>query len=174
MNIGDFEKLFRSNFFTREQVNILRRLWQAMFVDPLLSGVVRIAGALLPATDNIYPLGSLTERWTEVFAANGVINTSDARLKTVRTLSAPEIDAAVAMSKEVRLFEWLAEHGQGKLHIGMTVQRAIQILEACHLDPSKYAFIVQDGERMGFNTHELAMFVAAGLNARLSRLEQAQ
>jgi hypothetical protein len=36
---------------------------------------------LYPALDNTYPLGTGVARWSEVFAANGTINTSDERLK---------------------------------------------------------------------------------------------
>lgn len=37
---------------------------------------------LTPGADNTYALGSSTNRWKEVWSANGVIQTSDARLKT--------------------------------------------------------------------------------------------
>jgi hypothetical protein len=40
------------------------------------------AGHFYPVTDNAYTLGTGTNRWQEVFAANGTINTSDANSKT--------------------------------------------------------------------------------------------
>jgi len=40
------------------------------------------ATGLTPGTDNSYTLGSSTRRWSQVWSANGVIQTSDARLKT--------------------------------------------------------------------------------------------
>jgi hypothetical protein len=41
-----------------------------------------------PGSDNIYSLGKNGARWTEVWSANGVIQTSDARLKTnIKALS---------------------------------------------------------------------------------------
>ena len=40
------------------------------------------ATGLTPGTDNSYALGSSTRRWSQVWSANGVIQTSDARLKT--------------------------------------------------------------------------------------------
>lgn len=39
-------------------------------------------GAFVPGTDNAYTTGDATNRWSAVWAANGVIQTSDARLKT--------------------------------------------------------------------------------------------
>jgi hypothetical protein len=41
-----------------------------------------VAGAIVPSADNSYTLGKNGARWSAVWAANGVIQTSDARLKT--------------------------------------------------------------------------------------------
>ncbi|MBC7848666.1 MAG: tail fiber domain-containing protein [Chitinophagaceae bacterium] len=41
-----------------------------------------VAGIVAPTADNLYSLGKSTARWTAVWAANGTIQTSDARLKT--------------------------------------------------------------------------------------------
>lgn len=38
-------------------------------------------GAVIPAFDNIDDLGSATQRWDDVYATSGVVNTSDIRLK---------------------------------------------------------------------------------------------
>ncbi len=43
--------------------------------------MLQVEGVISPATDNSYTLGNATYRFTEVYAANGVINTSDARAK---------------------------------------------------------------------------------------------
>jgi hypothetical protein len=42
----------------------------------------RSTGETVPATNNAVSLGDNTNRWTEVFAVNGTINTSDANAKT--------------------------------------------------------------------------------------------
>jgi len=41
-----------------------------------------VGGNITPSADNIYTLGKSTARWSSVWSANGVIQTSDARLKT--------------------------------------------------------------------------------------------
>lgn len=41
-----------------------------------------VAGVVAPSADNSWSLGKSTARWTAVYAANGTIQTSDARLKT--------------------------------------------------------------------------------------------
>jgi hypothetical protein len=45
------------------------------------NGDMMIKGNIYPKTDDLYNLGTLTNRWKTVFATNGVIQTSDARLK---------------------------------------------------------------------------------------------
>lgn len=42
---------------------------------------LHVAGVIAPSLDNSYTLGNSTYRFSEVYAANGVINTSDIRLK---------------------------------------------------------------------------------------------
>ncbi|MGZ5278779.1 MAG: tail fiber domain-containing protein, partial [Pseudobdellovibrionaceae bacterium] len=42
---------------------------------------LQVAGVISPATNNSYSLGNATYRFTEVYATNGVINTSDRREK---------------------------------------------------------------------------------------------
>jgi hypothetical protein len=47
-----------------------------------VEGAASINGQTYPTLDNSYSLGATTRRWTAVYAANGTIQTSDARLKT--------------------------------------------------------------------------------------------
>lgn len=105
--------------------------------------------AFRPGADNSQPLGDATRRWSSVYAGSGTINTSDAREKTeVRQLTAAEIAAATQLAKEIGAFRFLAsvaEKGDGaREHIGMTVQRAREILEQHGLDPFSYSFICYD------------------------------
>lgn len=99
-------------------------------------------GNLLPGTDNSQTFGSGSFRWSVIYAGTGTINTSDARDKTeVSTLTPAEISAARALAKEIGSFRFLSGK---RTHIGMTVQRAIEIMQAWGLDPFKYAFICHD------------------------------
>ncbi|WP_431212751.1 tail fiber domain-containing protein [Puia sp. P3] len=43
---------------------------------------LNVGGVLAPTLDNSYTMGKSTSRWSAVYAANGSIQTSDARLKT--------------------------------------------------------------------------------------------
>jgi len=102
--------------------------------------------AVFPSVDNVSNLGLGGFRWKEIFSANGTINTSDARVKTeVRQLSDPEIAAAKDLAREVgayKFIESVAQKGDAaRTHIGMTVQRCIEIMEHHGLDPVAYGFI---------------------------------
>ena len=99
--------------------------------------------------DNTQNLGSASYRWSVVYAGTGSINTSDAREKTpVEEFTANELNAAKQLSKEIGTYKFLsavAKKGDdARKHIGMTVQRAIEIMEANNLDPFAYGFICYD------------------------------
>lgn len=102
-----------------------------------------------PGADNSQTLGDAAQRWSVVWAGSATISTSDAREKTeVRSLTPAEIAAASALAKEIGAFKFLsavAEKGDAaREHIGMTVQRAIEIMESHGLDPFGYSFICYD------------------------------
>lgn len=151
-----------------------------------------------PTVDNVITLGSPALRMSILYSGTGTINTSDAREKTeVRGLSPEEIGAAKALSKEIGAYQFLSAVSQkgesARLHIGMTVQRCIEVMDSFGLDALQYGFVCHDswdaipeekdedgnviqpglvaGDRYGFRMDELLAFVAAGLNARLSAIE---
>ncbi|MFJ3409424.1 tail fiber domain-containing protein [Pseudomonas protegens] len=158
---------------------------------------VRAAGDFQPGADNRYDIGGAGIRPKTLWAATGTISTSDAREKTpLRKLSVVEIDAAKALGKEIGSYRWLAamdEKGESaRNHIGMTVQRAIEVMSSFGLDPFAYGFICHDaweesvqaspvegedpivvpaGDRYSFRIDELNLFLAAGFEARLSEIE---
>lgn len=108
------------------------------------------ATGVYPGTDNSLTCGKAADRWSVVYAATGTINTSDAREKTAVTpLTSAEIAAAKALAAEIGSFQFLdaiaAKGADGaRLHIGLTVQRAIEIMQAQGLDPTRYGFICHD------------------------------
>lgn len=145
------------------------------------------AKTIEPLIDNDHALGNAALRFSTVFAASGIVSTSDARQKTdVRKLDQNEIQAAKALAKEIGIYQWLAAVADkgadgARLHIGLTVQRAIEVLESHGLNPDSYGFICHDawdaegdreaGDAFGFRMDELLAFVSVGFEARLSDLE---
>jgi len=105
--------------------------------------------SVTPGSDNAQTCGDASNRWSVVWAGTGTISTSDAREKTpVRGLTPAEIAAASDLAKEIGAYKFLAalaEKGDAaREHIGMTVQRAIEIMESHGLDPYGYSFICHD------------------------------
>jgi hypothetical protein len=145
------------------------------------------AGSIAAGGDNTQTFGTAAKRWSTIFAGTSTINTSDAREKTeVGALTPNELAAASALAREIGTFKFLAavqEKGEdtARSHIGMTVQRAMEIMRAHELEPSAYAFICHDawdaegdqpaGDRYGFRMDQLLAFVAAGMEARMTAIE---
>ncbi|MDS0532499.1 tail fiber domain-containing protein [Klebsiella quasipneumoniae] len=158
------------------------------------------SGNLLPRVDNSFSLGTSGYRVSVVYAGNGTINTSDARLKTdVRPFTDNETKAAQMLANEVGFWSWKAkaelEKDEVREHCGMTVQRAIEIMESCDLDPFHYGFICYDkwdeeikineydendqpietivpaGDRYSFRIDQLNLFISHGQQAKMDSLE---
>ena len=106
-------------------------------------------GNITPDADNTRSNGTGALRWSVIYAGTGTINTSDAREKEpIRSLTDNEILAAKALSKDIGAYVFLsarAEKGdEAREHIGMTVQRAIEVMESFDLNPFGYGFICYD------------------------------
>ncbi|WP_264045499.1 tail fiber domain-containing protein [Methylobacterium flocculans] len=146
-NTGDYSSAATSSSAWTFMSMAAWNIGAAMTLD-LVSGN-KSGTHFLPGGDNLLTLGSASLRWSTVYAGSGTINTSDAREKTpVVPLEEREIAAAKALAGEIGLFQFLdacALKGDGaRRHIGMTVQRAIAVIEAHGLDPLAYAFICHD------------------------------
>lgn len=160
-------------------------------------------GNFVPMGDGGYDIGWGGGRVNNIYAKNGAINTSDGRMKNdVRAMSDPETEAAKAIAKEIGFWTWKeqADMNDVREHCGLTVQRAMEIMESFGLEPFKYGFICYDkwdeqtvvseygpanedgsenpiyktipaGDRYSFRIDELNMFIAKGFEARLSALE---
>lgn len=123
-----------------------------MFRLDSTTSTLDVAGRIRPDTDGTRNLGDSAKRWSVVYASTGTINTSDARKKTpVRPFTANEMAAARALREEPGFYQFLAdiERKQGtgedaRLHCGMTVQRAIEVMESFDLNPFDYGFICYD------------------------------
>ncbi|NWA25522.1 DUF2793 domain-containing protein [Pseudomonas gingeri] len=119
----------------------------------------KAAGHMQPGSDNVYDIGSASLRARVIYAGTGAINTSDAREKTpVRALTGAEIAAAKDLAKEIGAYKFLncvREKGEeARSHIGMTVQRAIEILNSHDLDPMEYGFVCHDTWASSTVNHE--------------------
>ena len=149
--------------------------------------------AFSPKTDNLISNGTTNLRWSQVYAVNSVISTSNKKKKTnLRQISLAEIKAFYEIGKLDSVWQWLAkyssEKGAARLHSGPTVQDAMRVMRKHGLDWTKYSAFCYDkweadgdrpaGEEYAFRKEELLFWILRatiamqeGLDKRLSILE---
>lgn len=102
-----------------------------------------------PGADNSYSSGTASFRWSEIYSATAVINTSDANLKQqVVELSMAEQAVAKRIKSLIRSFKFndsVKEKGDGaRIHIGVMAQDIKAAFEAEGLAAEKYALFCSD------------------------------
>ena len=83
------------------------------------------SGLVRPITDNTYALGSLSYRWTAVYAANGIIQTSDRRMKENITTLTEGLKTVLNLNPVC--FTWKDQTDQKK-HIGLIAQEVMPLV----------------------------------------------
>ena len=114
---------------------------------PLL--IVDSTVATRPGADNTYKLGTASFLWSEVFAGNGTINTSDERSKQdIALLNEAEKRVALALKgliKKFRFKDAVALKGESaRTHIGVVAQEVKAAFESEGLDPFAYGILCYD------------------------------
>lgn len=106
-------------------------------------------GNIVPPISGV-TIGTPTNYFDKIYCQTSEIDLSDARYKTeITSLNANELKAAKELSKEIGFYKFLSsiqEKGDvnARLHIGLTAQRAIEIMYDNGLNPFSYAFICYD------------------------------
>ena len=111
-------------------------------------GDTALIGALRPVGDNSDNLGGGGNRWAQVFAGTGTINTSDEREKAF----APEPDAAVLRAiarvdfRQFKFNDAIARksEAEARWHFGVGAQQLKAAFEAEGLDPFAYGVLCYD------------------------------
>lgn len=140
--------------------------------------------SLRPRTDNIHALGDGGFRFTQVFAATGTIQTSDARTKQDRALISDSLLDAVDGTELVtyRLRDAVAEKGDGaRLHTGAVAQEFEAALTANGIDGDTIAALCRDTwtdadgggqqDRYGLRYDQFNILLHAAVRRRLAALE---
>ncbi|HTX88112.1 MAG TPA: tail fiber domain-containing protein [Bacteroidales bacterium] len=108
-----------------------------------------VAGTITPGEDNTGTLGTSGYRWQEIFCTNGVINTSDRRLKT--NILSLDKGLDVIMKLKPVSFEWKKD--QDKTHFGLIAQDVDVVI------PHATYSVVNEGtdpdKTMGINYNEI-------------------
>ena len=105
--------------------------------------------AVLPVADDTFPFGSVSNRWTVIYAVNGTIQTSDGREKQqVADLNDAERKVAARIKGLIKKFKFneavKAKGDQARIHVGVVAQDVKAAFEAEGLDPSKYGLFCYD------------------------------
>lgn len=137
-----------------------------------------------PAQNNVISLGRNGNRWTEVFAVNGTINTSDEREKQqIRDLLDVEKAVALRLKKLVKTFKFnhaVEKKGSGaRIHVGVIAQEVKEAFAAEGLDAHQYGIFCYDkwddefdkdgkltraaGDSYGVRYDELLAFIIAAI-----------
>lgn len=101
--------------------------WTDAITVDATTAAVSIGGVLQPASDNALSLGASTARWSAVWSATGVIQTSDARTKTSIAPTDLGLDFIRAL-KPVR-FHWIED--DGRTHYGLIAQQVAEAVTLC-------------------------------------------
>jgi Chaperone of endosialidase len=84
-----------------------------------------VAGIMSPSVNSIYSMGSSTSRWSEVWAANGTVQTSDARLK--KNIQPLEYGVKEMMQLQPVSYNWKDKPGSNN-KIGLIAQKVKKII----------------------------------------------
>lgn len=106
-------------------------------------------GTLFPATDNAFDLGAGGNRWDDVFATNGTIQTSDENLKQdIQSLTTAEKAVATALKGLIKTFKYksavTAKGDDARIHCGVIAQQVKAAFEAQSLKAEDYALFCFD------------------------------
>ena len=102
-----------------------------------------------PGGDNLYTLGTGSNRWQVVYAATGTITTSDERTKQdVASLDDIEKRVASTVKGLVKKFRFKdavqAKGDAARIHFGVIAQEVMVAFQAEGLDPMRYGIICYD------------------------------
>jgi len=102
-----------------------------------------------PVTNNSISLGVAGQRWTEVFAVTGTINTSDQNEKQqIRDLSDTEKAVAIRLKGLIKAFKFNtaveAKGDDARIHVGVIAQDVRSAFEAEGLDAHQYGVFCSD------------------------------
>ncbi|AUG87959.1 tail fiber protein [Klebsiella phage May] len=112
-------------------------------------GNFSVAGNTFPSADGTYSLGTSSSRWTQVFANNSTIATSNRDKKTnIRQITPVEVSAFYEIAMLNSVWQWMekyqVEGDDARLHSGPTVQDAIEIMDKYGLDWTQYSAFCYD------------------------------
>tara|TARA_R110000787_G_scaffold20545_2_gene60959 strand:- start:435 stop:4628 length:4194 start_codon:yes stop_codon:yes gene_type:complete len=110
---------------------------------------IQSSGVVRPGASNVQSFGSASYLWSEFFANNGTINTSDEREKQqIADLDDAELRVAVALKGLVKKYKYndaVELKGDGaRIHVGVIAQEVVAAFAAEGLDATRYSLLCYD------------------------------
>lgn len=147
------------------------------------NGLAFGSSALIPFkngayTDNVCGIGGSSNRFTDIYATNATIQTSDRNEKQdIEALSNAERRVAVACKGLLRKFRWVSaveEKGdEARIHFGIIAQDLADAFTAEGLDAGRYGMFIhttwtdeetgEEQSRMGVRYSELLAFIISAM-----------
>jgi Chaperone of endosialidase len=127
-----------------------------------VNGKLTVAGIVTPSPDNTYSIGTSASRWSDVWSANGTIQTSDIRLKTnIQPLNygLKEISQLNPIA-----YNWIKEPDKNK-KIGLLAQSVQQVVPEVVIGNA-------DTEKLGMNYAELVAVLINSIKEEYKHLEE--
>ena len=139
--------------------------------------------AMRPLGDNLYALGTASNRWSVVYSATGAIDTSDERSKQqVQTITDKERLVSIELRGMIKKFKFndsVKDKGESaRWHFGVMAQQVVKAFSRQGLDANEYGIVCLDklgeelddvgeiiptGERYGIRYSELICFIIASM-----------
>jgi len=128
-------------------------------------------GSVVPYSDNYTPLGGPYDRWKEVWAGDGTINTSDAKEKS----NIQDSDFGLDFINELRPKKWIW-NGRKRPHYGLLAQDVESVMLAegkdfAGLIKNNLSKVLRDKEADGKSIKEEVIVETKDLKARETPLE---
>ena len=128
-----------------------------------VTGTFEAASNLIPLTDNAYDIGSLTNRWNTIYATNGIVQTSDIRLKTDIKILAYGLKEVLAL-KPISYY-WKDTQQSRDRKIGLSAQNVQTVInEVVVKDPTS--------EALGVNYSELVPVLIKAIQEQQQQINE--
>ncbi|MFT3979345.1 MAG: tail fiber domain-containing protein [Ferruginibacter sp.] len=163
---ADAGKIQYGGFGTTHTLNLVGGGTNATGADRIVKvwseGGFTIRGNALPDADNLYSLGQSGARWSAVWAANGVIQTSDARLKT--NITSLHYGLKELMQMQPVQYNWKI-NPDDKKEIGFLAQDIQKIIPEAVEAPA-------NGDAMGMKYTELIPVLVKAIQEQQKEIEE--
>lgn len=129
------------------------------------------------SVNNQADIGSASLRFKTLYLQNSPDVVSDTTKKTSkRSLSTDEVNAGLALARNVQMFKWISEVEQkgeasAYYHTSVMAQEAWQILIDNNLTPTDYGFISNSDSGWSVMPNELALLMCAATVQRQDEIE---